>query len=102
MLNPAGGQIQTRCALARPPVAHSMFLRHFTESEWHDLGALTECLEIVIDHDRLLRSMRFNDDDYAPVRPISILFECLTEQSVANEVPTYPQQDRRYAQQRHR
>jgi hypothetical protein len=36
----------------------------FRESEWLELGTLTDHFELVVSHQRLLRSLRFGDDDY--------------------------------------
>ncbi|MDD8042206.1 MAG: hypothetical protein QM518_16020 [Verrucomicrobiota bacterium] len=36
----------------------------FSESNWRELGAITEMLDEVNRHSRLLRSLRWNDDDY--------------------------------------
>lgn len=45
---------------------------HFTTENWHDVGALTGCLDLVKGHDRLLRSLSWDDDDY-PGNVISVL-----------------------------
>ncbi|HET6323854.1 MAG TPA: hypothetical protein VFG04_04070 [Planctomycetaceae bacterium] len=37
---------------------------HFNESHWQHLGLLTNCEDVVNKHHRLLRSLRFGDDDY--------------------------------------
>mgnify|MGYP005764794449 CR=1 FL=1 len=42
----------------------NMAVQHFTESDWTDLGILTDMLDIVERHPRLLRSLHFGDDDY--------------------------------------
>ncbi len=39
-------------------------LKGFGESEWKELGALTNTLDYVTGHDRLLRSLSWHDDDY--------------------------------------
>lgn len=36
----------------------------FQSENWLELGLLTGCLDLVQHHDRLLRSLRFGDDDY--------------------------------------
>ncbi len=36
----------------------------FSQSDWIALGARADCLELVRDHHRLLRSLAFGDDDY--------------------------------------
>ena len=36
----------------------------FSESEWFELAFLIDCQDIVTNHNRLLRSLRFGDDDY--------------------------------------
>ncbi|MGR5455488.1 hypothetical protein [Vibrio alfacsensis] len=35
----------------------------FGAGDWYEVGELTDCLHIVEGHDRLLRSLRFGDDD---------------------------------------
>lgn len=42
----------------------NLIQRSFGESEWVELGALTDKQHLVEDHPRLLRSFRFGDDDY--------------------------------------
>lgn len=37
---------------------------NFTASDWEELGALTDELDYIERHGRLLRSLRFGDDDY--------------------------------------
>lgn len=39
-------------------------VRGFGESNWRELGAITEMLDVVDRHPRLLRSLSWNDDDY--------------------------------------
>ena len=36
----------------------------FTDSNWRELGLLTQCKEMIENHPRLLRSLYFGDDDY--------------------------------------
>lgn len=36
----------------------------FTATDWHELGYLTGFHELITGHDRLLRSLRFGDEDY--------------------------------------
>lgn len=36
----------------------------FNEGHWEELGLLTEATDIINGHDRLLRSLRWHDDDY--------------------------------------
>jgi len=38
---------------------------NFTKENWLELGTITNCLDIIQGHDRLLRSLYFNDEDYA-------------------------------------
>src|ERR1700688_992410 len=38
---------------------------NFTASDWMELGTLTGSYDLVCSHDRLLRSLRFGDEDYA-------------------------------------
>lgn len=37
----------------------------FTAADWQTLGAYTGEMDLILGHDRLLRSLRFSDDDYA-------------------------------------
>jgi AbiJ N-terminal domain 5 len=37
---------------------------HFTQSNWIELGLLTHCSNIIDEHERLLQSLRFRDEDY--------------------------------------
>lgn len=39
-------------------------MRHFTAANWKELGALTDTFDEVTNHDRLLRSLKWNDPDY--------------------------------------
>ena len=52
--------------------------KSFTESDWSDLGALTGHLDRIQSHHRLLRSMRFGDDDYE-AHVMTILREVVEE-----------------------
>lgn len=38
--------------------------KHFTKSDWLDLGYTLGCYDVIENHPRLLRSMNFGDDDY--------------------------------------
>lgn len=40
-------------------------VENFTLENWLELGTVTGCTDLVRNHDRLLRSMRFGDEDYA-------------------------------------
>ncbi len=42
----------------------SMIAQHFDKSDWLDLGYYLGCYDIIQNHDRLLRSLSFGDDDY--------------------------------------
>jgi hypothetical protein len=37
---------------------------HFTESDWLELGIILDLSDIIEKHPRLLKSLRFGDDDY--------------------------------------
>ena len=39
-------------------------VEQFSVNNWLEVGTITNCLEIVRNHDRLFRAMRFGDDDY--------------------------------------
>jgi len=40
-------------------------VKNFNGGDWQALGAYTGCSDIVTNHDRLLRSLSFGDDDYS-------------------------------------
>lgn len=42
----------------------NQIVKGFNESNWRELGALTETLDQVTNHSRLLRSLSWNDSDY--------------------------------------
>ena len=50
---------------------HNIIVDNFTESNWLELGALTNMFDQVENHPRLLRSLSFGDEDY---RGISLKF----------------------------
>ncbi len=37
---------------------------HFTSSHWHDIALLTDSVDLILNHPRLLRSLSFGDEDY--------------------------------------
>ncbi len=43
---------------------HDFIRHHFTKSDWIKVAYLTDSLELIEDHPRLLRSLDFKDDDY--------------------------------------
>ncbi|GAB3707322.1 hypothetical protein GCM10027592_41360 [Spirosoma flavus] len=43
---------------------HEFIQLYFTKSDWLKIGYLTDNLELIEDHPRLLRSLDFKDDDY--------------------------------------
>ncbi len=43
---------------------HKYIHDHFTKADWIKLAYLTNSLDIIEDHPRLLRSLDFDDDDY--------------------------------------
>ncbi|QDK83562.1 hypothetical protein EXU85_35155 [Spirosoma sp. KCTC 42546] len=43
---------------------HEFIQDHFSKSDWIKVGYLTDSLELIEDHPRLLRSLDFKDDDY--------------------------------------
>lgn len=46
-------------------VVQTLIMREFNGQHWRELGAMTGSLDLVQGHPRLLRSLSFNDDDYA-------------------------------------
>ncbi|GAB3565818.1 hypothetical protein GCM10027578_13960 [Spirosoma luteolum] len=49
---------------ARIFAVHEFIRDHFTKSDWFRIAYLTDTLELLDDHPRLLRSLDFRDDDY--------------------------------------
>ena len=43
---------------------HEFIRDHFTKSDWIKIAYLTDSVELIEDHPRLLRSLDFKDDDY--------------------------------------
>lgn len=43
---------------------HEFIQEHFTKADWIKVGYLTDNVELIEDHPRLLRSLDFKDDDY--------------------------------------
>ncbi|MBD2699492.1 hypothetical protein IC229_02505 [Spirosoma sp. BT702] len=43
---------------------HEFIQLYFTKSDWLKIGYLTDSIELIEDHPRLLRSLDFKDDDY--------------------------------------
>jgi len=59
-----------------------MAVSHFQAENWLELGLLTGSLDLVQRHERLLRSLRFNDDDY-PGAALAVLM-AIVEREAAN------------------
>jgi hypothetical protein len=55
---------QDKLRTARLFLLHEFVRAHFTKSDWIKIGYLTDSLELIEDHPRLLRSLDFDDDDY--------------------------------------
>lgn len=55
-------------------------VKKFTSEHWLELGAITGCLDIVQGHERLLRSLSWDDEDY-PGNALQVLL------SIANRDP---------------
>lgn len=49
---------------ARLFALHEFARDHFTKSDWFRIAHLTDTVELIEDHPRLLRSLDFRDDDY--------------------------------------
>lgn len=43
---------------------HDFVRTHFTKADWIKIGYLTDTVELIEEHPRLLRSLDFSDDDY--------------------------------------
>jgi hypothetical protein len=61
---------------------HEFIVDHFTKADWIKLGYLTDSVELIEEHPRLLRSMLFKDDDYEG-NSLQILSKLITE-SISN------------------
>jgi hypothetical protein len=44
---------------------HERMKGHFTLENWQQIGLITDNIDLITKHDRLLRSLHFGDDDYA-------------------------------------
>ncbi|MBD2752125.1 hypothetical protein [Spirosoma validum] len=55
---------QNRQKTLRLFALHEFIQDHFTKSDWIKVAYLTDSLELIEDHPRLLRSLDFKDDDY--------------------------------------
>lgn len=55
---------QDKLRTARLFLLHEFVRDHFTKSDWIKIGYLTDNLDLIEDHPRLLRSLDFADDDY--------------------------------------
>ena len=55
---------QTKQKTLRLFALHEFIQDHFTKSDWIIVGYLTDSIELIEDHPRLLRSLDFKDDDY--------------------------------------
>ena len=54
---------------------------NFTSGDWIELGTLTGSYDLVSSHDRLLRSLRFGDEDY-PGCALQVLMRIVEQESV--------------------
>ena len=55
---------QNRQKTLRLFALHEFIQDHFTKSDWIKVAYLTDSLDLIEDHPRLLRSLDFKDDDY--------------------------------------
>lgn len=55
---------QNKQRTARLFALHEFIQDHFTKSDWIKIAYLTDSIELIEDHPRLLRSLDFKDDDY--------------------------------------
>ena len=55
---------QSKQKMLRLFALHEFIQDHFTKSDWIKVAYLTDSLELIEDHPRLLRSLDFKDDDY--------------------------------------
>ncbi|GAB4031353.1 hypothetical protein [Spirosoma gilvum] len=61
---------------------HEFIVDHFTKADWIKVAYLTDSLELIEDHPRLLRSLDFKDDDYEG-NSLQVLSKLMSE-SVSN------------------
>src|SRR4051794_28811706 len=57
-----------------------IIVANFNAENWLEIGTLTDCLDLVHGHDRLLRSLRFGDDDYSGAA-LAVLIQILGRDS---------------------
>ena len=55
---------QDKIRTARLFLLHEFARDNFTKSDWIKIGYLTDSIDLIEDHPRLLRSLDFDDDDY--------------------------------------
>ena len=55
---------ETRQRTARLFSIHEFVQAHFTKADWFRIAYLTDNIDLIEDHPRLLRSLDFRDDDY--------------------------------------
>lgn len=55
---------ETKQRTARLFALHEFVRNHFTKADWFRIAYLTDNVELIEDHPRLLRSLDFRDDDY--------------------------------------
>src|SRR4051812_29062161 len=48
----------------RLSVVAERITQHFKQSDWLSIGVMTECLDLIREHPRLLRSLTWQDSDY--------------------------------------
>jgi hypothetical protein len=48
----------------RMPELRKRILANFSSGDWRTLGAMTNCLDVITNHPRLLRSLSWGDEDY--------------------------------------
>ena len=55
---------ETKQRIARLFALHEFVRTHFTKADWFRIAYLTDNVDLIEDHPRLLRSLDFRDDDY--------------------------------------
>jgi hypothetical protein len=71
---------QTKQKTLRLFALHEFIQDYFTKSDWIKLAYLTDSVELIEDHPRLLRSLDFKDDDYEG-NSLQVLSKLITESS---------------------
>lgn len=67
---------------------HEFIRQHFTKFDWYKIGFLTNSVDLIEDHPRLLRSLDFKDDDYDG-NSLQVLSKLIAEGNNLYEIERY-------------